>query len=484
MNVNSFWHSMHHTSICPLTVYCAQNNTNQRKHQRKTVLCKDSTQRQKLSYKRRSKRHCHIALSKNEEPNTKQRHCCCATSQVFQSFCMCTVILITYTLKQCRASNTVSLHCKNASNNTYFIHSELSKYNHAHVRYTTIGYNFFLIYLTQCSLTCINNTYQTHCTNERVKISTSIRKEIEIKTQQSISSQFLQYPCLLDRPCCASFYVSFWLPLVERHQRYLYSKRLKEPPPLNILTAFRQSKMSLQFIVSCTCSAVLEQQKRLHCLTSKQSIKYQLICSLYFTCTASSLPNKLKHRLLSTLIQYIKSNQINSCKAPKQKCCQEKKLCIKRTAVRCHSCPATLNSQRHLKCCQQDHPKTLSVQPKFLRDSKKTTPTLIKRYNAAKGTSTPCWKYWRKSRPLAHCLEQSSLTKLESNIAMCFTIFTWLNAQAKTPNCWSLLHHRKDSFQWNRQKQSSTLNTKTKNLKPHVQLIDSNYRLEVMSLTR
>lgn len=484
MNINSFWHSMNHTSISPLTVYRAQNNTNQRKHQRQTILCKDSTQRQKLPNKRWSQRHCHIALNKNEKPNTKQRHCCSAASQVFQCFCMCTVILITNTQKQCRASNTVSLHCKNASNNTYFIHSELSKYYHAHVCYTTIGYNFFLIYLTQCCQTSINNTYQTYCTNERVKISTSIRKQIEIKTQLSISSQFLLNPCLLDRPCSASFYMSFWLPLMQRHQWYFNSKRLKEAPPQNILTAFRQSKMSLLFIVSCTCSAILEQQKRLHCLTSKQSIQYLLICSFYFTSTASSLPNKLKHWQLSTLIQYIKSNQINSCKAPKQKCGQEQKLRIKCTTVHCHGSPATLNCQRHLKCSLQDHPKTQSIQPEFLRYSKKTTPTLIKRYNAAKWTSSSSGKYRSKSRPQANCLEQSSLTKLESNIAMCFTIFTRLNAQTKTPNCWSLLHHRKNTFQWNIQKQSSTLNTKTKNLKPHVQLIDSNYRLEVMSLTR
>lgn len=148
------------------------------------------------------------------------------------------------------------------------------------------------------------------------------------------------------------------------------------------------------------------------------------------------------------------------------------------------SSPAALNSQRHLESCLQYHPKTLSIQTKFQRHSKKATPPLIKRHNAAKRTSSTCRKDWRKPRPLAHCLEQSSQAKLESNIAMCFTIFTWQNAQAKTPNSRSLLYRRKLSFKWNRKKSSSSLNTKTKNLKPHVQLIDSNYRLEIMSLTR
>lgn len=472
MNIYSFRHSMYHTSISPQTVYSTQNYTNQRKHQRKTILCKNSTQRQKLSNKRRSQRHCHITLSKNEKPNTKLRHCCCATSQVFLCFCMCTVILITYAQKQCRTSNSVSLHCKNGPNNTYFIHCELSQYNHTHMGYTTICNNFFLIYLTQCCLTCINNTYQTYCTYERVKIRTSIRKEIDIKTQLSICSLFLLYSCLLDRSSCASFYVSFWQPQMKWHQRHFYSKRLKEPPPLNILTAFRQSKMSQQFVVCCTCSAVLKLQQRLHCLTSKQSIKHLLVGSLYFTCTAPSLSNKLKHWLLCTLIQYIKSNQINSCKASKQKSCQTKKLCIKCTTMSIHCSPTTLNSLWHLKCSLQDHPKTQSVLTKFQRYSKKTTPALIKRYNAAEWTSTPRTgkagrKYWTKSRPQSHCLEQSSQTKLESNIAMCFTVFTRQNGQAKTSNCWCLLNHRKLSFQWNRQKQSSTLNTKTKNHKPH-----------------
>lgn len=484
MNIYSFRHSMNYTSICPQTVYSTQNYTNQREHQRQTILCKDSTQRQKLSYKRRSQRHCHITLSKNEKPNTKLGHCCCATSQVFLCFCMCTVILITNALKLCRTSNSVSLHCKNRPNNTNFIHCELSQYYHTHMGYTTICYNFFLIYLTQCCLTCINNTYQTYSTYERVKICTSIRKEIEIKTQLSICSLFLLYSCLLDRSSSASFYVSFWLPLMKRHKRHLNSKRLKEAPPQNILTAFRQSKMSKQFVVSCTCSAVLQQQQRLHCLTSKQSIEHLLVCSLNFTSTATSQSNKQKHRLLCTLIQYIKGNQINSCKASKQKSCQTKKLSIKCTTMSIHSSPATLNCLRHLKCCLQDHPKTLSVLTKFQRYSKKTTPSLIKRYNAAKWTSTTCRKHWTKSRPQTYCQEQSNKTKLESNIAMCFTIFTRQNGQAKTSNCWCLLDHRKLSFQWNRQKQSSTLNTKTKNLKPHVQLIDSNYRLEVMSLTR
>jgi hypothetical protein len=130
---------------------------------------------------------------------------------------MCTVIQITYTQKLCWTSNSMGLHSKNTSNNTYFVHCKQSKYYHTHMSYTTISYNFFQINLAECSQTCINNTYLTNCTNKWIEIRTSIRKEIKVKTLQSICTKFQQYPCLLNRPCCTSFYVCFWQPQMEWH---------------------------------------------------------------------------------------------------------------------------------------------------------------------------------------------------------------------------------------------------------------------------
>jgi hypothetical protein len=56
------------------------------------------------------------------------------------------------------SSNSVSLHCKNGPNNTYFIHCELSQYNHTHMGYTTICNNFFLIYTTTTTTTTTPST--------------------------------------------------------------------------------------------------------------------------------------------------------------------------------------------------------------------------------------------------------------------------------------------------------------------------------------
>lgn len=486
---------MNNTCICPQRINSTKNNSNQREQLRKAISCKNSTQRKKFSNKGRSQRHCHITQGKEEKPNAKLRHSCSTTSKVFQSFSVCTIIQITYTLKLSWTSNPVSLHCKNASNNTHFIHCKQGKNNHAHVSYTTVSNNFFLIHLSQSSLTSINNSNLTYCTNKRIKVCTSVRKEIKVKTELSISTQFLLNPCLQYRTCCTSFYVCFWLPQMERHQRYFHSKSLKKPPPLNVFTTFRKSKVSLQFIVCCTCSTILEQQQRLHCLTSKKCIEYLQICCLYFTCSRTSLSNKLKHWQQGTLILDIKSKQVSSCKASKLKSSKTKKLCIKTGSMLILCGPTTLNSQWHLKSSLQYHPKALSILTKFQGYCKKPPPTLTERNSTTKRSTVPTparrrtnpfckSKCWNKTRPQTHTLEQSSQAKLKCNKPSAFSFFTWLNTLKETSNQRSYLHSRKQPFKWNRENQSSSQNRKTKNRKLHVQQIDSNYRFEIMSLTR
>jgi hypothetical protein len=175
---------------------------------------------------------------------------------------------------------------------------------------------------------------------------------------------------------------------MKRHQGYFYCKSLKKTPPLNIFTTFRKSKMSQLFVICCSSSSILNLQ----------------ICSFYFSCTTSPLPNQQKYRKLSTLIQHVKSNLICSCKTSKQKCSKTKKQCVKRITMFIYSCPTTQNSQRHLKCCLLYHPLTLSIQTKFQRNSEKTTPTLLKTNKLTKSSTSTIRKRRHKSRPLSHTL--------------------------------------------------------------------------------
>lgn len=188
MNILPFWKSVNNTSIRPQTIYSTKNNTNQSNNQRKRISGKNSTQREEFTYKVRSLRLGHITQCEYKKPNTKKWHCSCAPSKVFQCFCMCSIIQIPNTLKQCRASNSMSNHCKKSSNNSNFIHCKLCKHHYTHMGHTTISNNFFLINLSKCCLTCINNTNLTNCTYKRGKIRTCSREKIKIKTQKSICS--------------------------------------------------------------------------------------------------------------------------------------------------------------------------------------------------------------------------------------------------------------------------------------------------------
>lgn len=118
----NFRHSMNNSSISPQSINSTQDNSSQSKSQRDCILCKNSTQRLELSNKVRSQRQGHITQTKDEKPNTKQRHSSCSTTKIFQSFCMCAVIHSSYTQKECRTPNTVCLHCINGPENSNFIH--------------------------------------------------------------------------------------------------------------------------------------------------------------------------------------------------------------------------------------------------------------------------------------------------------------------------------------------------------------------------
>ena len=188
MNIRNFWHTMNNSSISPQTINCTKNNSSQTNNQRNSILCKNSTQRKKFSNKIWCQRQCHITLSKNEEANAKQWHCCCTTSKIFLSFCMSTIIQISNTLKQSRTSNSVCLHCKNRTNNTNFIHRKQSKDNHTYMCNTTVSNNFFQINLSKGCQTCINNSNLTDSSYKRCKIRTCSWKKIKIKAQKSICS--------------------------------------------------------------------------------------------------------------------------------------------------------------------------------------------------------------------------------------------------------------------------------------------------------
>lgn len=341
---------MNNSSISPQSIYSTKNYSSQANGQRNCILCKNSTQRQKLSNKVRSQRQGHITQAKNEKPNAKQRHCCRCTSEIFQSFCMCSIIQSSYTQEQCRACNSVSLHCKNRPKNSNFVHCKQSLHNHTHVSNTTVCNNFFLINLSQSCLTCINNSNQTNSTYPWPLISACFRKLILIKAQQTIGSLFQQYSSLENTSSCTPFNVSFRQPQVQGHQRNFHSKGQKEPPPQKQLTTGFNRLLPQQQIICCSSPAVLQQKTRKHCQTSNQSIKYQQICSTYFSSTTSTQSNQLKHGLQRTLVKHIKTQQIQTRKTCKLKAFQSQLQSIKRLAMGILCIPTTQNCQRILSC--------------------------------------------------------------------------------------------------------------------------------------
>jgi hypothetical protein len=310
-------------------------------------LCKNSTQRLKFSNKVRGQRQGHIAQAKNEKPNTKERHCCCCTSKIFQCFCMCSIIQSSYTLKQSRTPYSVSQHCKNRTKNSNFVHCEQCQHNHAHVSNTTICNNFFLINLSQSCLTPINNTNQTNSANPWSQICTPFRKHILIKTLQTIGSLFQQYSSQKNTSSCTPFNVCFRLPQMQWHQRNFYSKGLKESPPKKQLTARLNRLLPQQQIICCSSPTVQQQKTGEHCQTSNQSIKHLQIGSSYFSSTTSTQSNQLEHGQQRTLIKYIKTLQVQTGKTPKLKTFQCQLQAIKRLTMSILSIPTAQHCQRH-----------------------------------------------------------------------------------------------------------------------------------------
>jgi len=379
---------------------------------------------------------------------------------------MSTIILSTNTQKQSRTCNSVSQHSQNRSKNSNFVQSEKCLYYHTHMSYTTICNNFFQIYLSQSSQTCIDNSNQTDSPYLRSQKSTSFRKQIKIETQLSISSLFQQYSCLLYTSCSTPFYMSLRQPQMQRHQRNFDCKSQKKSPPHKLLTTrFNRSKgmMPLLQIIGGSCPTVQLQQTGKHCLTSYQSIKNQQISSTNFTGTTSTQSNLQKHRQKSTFIKNIKALQILTCKTSKQKTFQSLQLPIKRLTMSILSIPTTQNCLWNQSCCKQHHPKTQTVQSKFLFHCKLSTPIcrepyyLLKRFHCS----------WNKTRPQTHTQHLSLKTKKLRKNTMLFPFFSWLKTKKKSSPLRLQQHSLKKSFLRNRQKQSCSKHTKTNYLRPH-----------------
>jgi hypothetical protein len=292
--------------------------------------------------------------------------------------------------------------------------------------------------LSLSSKRCINYTNLTNSTNSRSQISTSFGKQINIKTQQTISSLFKLNSSQQNTSSCTSFYMSFRLPQMQWHLRYFNSKSLKESPPQKQLTTRINIQSIQQQIRSGSCSTIQQKQTWKHSQTSYQSIEYLQISSSNFSCTTSTQSNQQKHRQKSTLIKYIKTKQIQSCKSSKQKTFQSQLQSIKRLAMLSLSIPTTLYSLWHQSCCQLHHPKTQTIQSKFLLNCKQSIPIhmytnhLLKRFDSCR----------YKTRPQTNTLYQCTHCEKLSEKTMFSRIFSWLYTNKKRTPQWLLLYNR------------------------------------------
>ena len=243
--------------------------------------------------------------------------------------------------------------------------------------------------------------------------------------------------------------------------------------------------MHNQFIMSCSGSTQQKQENRQHCQTSDKCIKHLKISCFDLTVSASTQSNEYKHRNQRTFIKNIKTKNVHSCKTCKQKTFKTKKQCKKRLTMCILCIPTTQNSQWHLNCSQLNHPQIQSIQSKFQIQSQKTTPTCMNSNYLLKRNS----RIWKKTRPLSHTQEKSSLAKNLCNKTVDLSLFCRLTTKKKPSSQRKKLHYSKLSLQRNTLNQCSSQNTRTKNQRLHffqkkAQQIDSNYRLEIMSLTR
>lgn len=294
---------------------------------------------------------------------------------------------------------------------------------------TTICHYFFQINHTQSCQTPINYTNLTNSRSQRSLISTPFRKHIHIKALLSVSPLFQQNTPQLYASSSTPFHMSFRQPLMQWHQRYFHSKCQKETPPQNINNRRINCCLCLKHVRSSSPPALLQQYTRQHSQTSNQSIKNLLICCTYFSSSASTKSNLLEHGQLRTFILYIKAQSVQPSKSPKQKTFQCLQLCIKRLPMHILSIPTTLYCQRHLCSCKLYHPKTQTVQSKFLLNRLNTIPIPPKTYYMLEG------KYgcWNKSSPQTHTLYQSQQTYNLCKQTMFFAFFTRNNTHQYSP---------------------------------------------------
>lgn len=355
-------------------------------------------------------------------------------------------------------------HSKNRPQNSNFVQRKQSKNNHTHMGYTTVSNNFFQIHLTKSSQACVHNTKQTNSTYQRSLISTSCRKLIHIESQQSISSQFQQHSSQLHTSSSTCFNVSFWKPQMQRHERHFHCKSQKETPPQEQFSTRIKSGTSQQQVRSGSSAAVQKQKTRKHSQTSNKCIKNLEIGSTYFSSTASTQSNKKEHRQKCTLIKHIKAQQIQTCKASKQKAFKSQQQPIKRLTVPILGIPTTQNSQRHQKGSKQYHPKAQAVQSKFQLYGKQSIPKSSKSYNLLERFNS----LRNKTSPQSHTQNQCNQTKDQCSKPNAFALFPRQYAKNKCTSQRLKQNNSQQSIQRNRRQKGSSSYTLTKHQRPHL----------------
>lgn len=431
--IGGFWHTMYYTSISPHRISRLKNHCNTRTRQPQEIIIEYTTQTQEFRQEVRCQWHGHITQTKNKKHNTEQRHPSLSSSQIFQSFGMSTIINLCYTQKQCWALNSVCKHQKRTSNQTHSTSGKQSQSHHAHVSYTTILNQFFEINLTQGCKRPINQPKQTNGQYEWPVIRTSFRKEPEIKSQQSISSQFQQYSSQQYTPCCTLFYVSFRQPQMQRYHRNFHLKSQKQTPPEDQLFAKGPIFMHQKQKTGGPYQTKHHQHTRKHCQTPNQSVQDQKVLLAHFTRTRPSQANGQKHRQQTTFVQNVKTQQIQTGKPSKQTTFKNQQNTHKAFgSIIWQILPATKNCDRHQNPCQQNHPQTELIHTKFKTHVNQTFPALGETHHMAKRFGA----YWSISSPKHYTQDKCNQGKQQTNHSNQLIICSRDQPNTKPPKCW------------------------------------------------
>lgn len=250
---------------------------------------------------------------------------------------------------------------------------------------------------------------------------------------------------------------------MQRHQWNFYSKCQKESPPQKQLTTRLKRRAPQQQIICCSSPTILQQKTGKHCQTSNHSIQYQQVSCTYFTSSTSSQSNKQKHRQLCTFVKHIKTQLIKTCETCKLKAFKSLQQSKKRLAMFVLCIPTTQNSQWHLYCSKQYHPKIQTILSKFLFHLEQAVPTCTKTYNLLKGFNCS----WDKTRPQTHTQQQCQHTKKQCIKTMHFPFFSRQYTEKKCCSLGLLLNSSQQSFKRNRQQQNCSQHAHTKYLRPH-----------------